>query len=85
MWKKYIILSITFAFVFQAYAQKHNDMKQAVEYLASQELGGRFPATAGDTLASEYILGELRGLKLKPIVKGKKKKGFYHNFRLASS
>ena len=80
MWKKYIILSITFAFVFQAYAQKHNDMKQAVEYLASQELGGRFPATAGDTLASEYILGELRGLKLKPIVKGKKKKGFYHNF-----
>ena len=55
-------------------------MRQAVEYLASQELGGRFPATAGDTLASEYIAGQLRQLKLKPIVKEKKNKGYYHDF-----
>jgi len=55
-------------------------MRQAVEYLASQELGGRYPATAGDTLASEYIASQLRGLKLKPVVKEKKNKGFYHNF-----
>ena len=55
-------------------------MKQAVEYLASQELGGRFPATVGDTLASEFIAGQLRSLKLKPVVKGKKKKGYYHDF-----
>ena len=55
-------------------------MRQTVEYLASQELGGRYPATAGDTLASEYIASQLRGLKLKPVVKEKKNKGFYHNF-----
>ncbi|MBO4822109.1 MAG: M20/M25/M40 family metallo-hydrolase [Prevotella sp.] len=55
-------------------------MRQAVEYLASQELGGRFPATVGDTLASEFIVGKLRSLKLKPVVKGKKKAGFFHDF-----
>ena len=61
-------------------AQRQDDMRQAVEYLASQELGGRYPATIGDTLASEFIAGKLRSLKLKPIVKEKKKKGFYHDF-----
>ena len=55
-------------------------MRQTVEYLASQELGGRFPGTAGDTLASEFIMGKLRSLKLKPIIKGKKNIGFYHDF-----
>ena len=55
-------------------------MRQTVEYLASQELGGRYPGTAGDTLASEYIVGKLRSLKLKPIVKGKKKIGYFHDF-----
>lgn len=80
MWKKCILLSLAFTLVLQAYAQKQDDMKQTVEYLASQELGGRFPATAGDTLASEYIVDKLRNLKLKPVVKGKKKKRFYHDF-----
>ncbi len=66
-------------------AEKHaglqlNDMRKTVEYLASQELGGRFPATRGDTLASDYIVGKLRGLKLKPVVKGKKKTGYFHDF-----
>ena len=55
-------------------------MRQAVEYLASQELGGRYPGTAGDTLASEFIVDKLRSLKLKPVVKEKKAKGFYHDF-----
>ena len=73
---KYIILSLALALVLQVHAQKQDDMRLAVEYLASQELGGRYPATAGDTLASEYISGKLRNLKLKPIVKGKKKIGF---------
>ena len=71
---------MAFALVVQSHAQKQNDMRLTVEYLASQALGGRFPATAGDTLASEYLVGKLRGLKLKPVVKGKKKKGFYHDF-----
>ena len=61
-------------------AQKQDDMRQTVEYLASQELGGRYPGTAGDTLASEFIVDKLRSLKLKPVVKGKKKTAFYHNF-----
>ena len=57
-----------------------DDMRQAVEYLASQELGGRYPGTAGDTLASAFITSKLRGLKLKPVLKAKKEKGFYHDF-----
>ena len=77
---KYYILFFALTLVVQAYGQKQDDMRKAVEYLASQELGGRYPATAGDTLASEYIARELRSLKLKPIVKEKKKKGFYHDF-----
>ena len=77
---KYILLSLAFALAWPTQAQKQDDMRQAVEYLASQELGGRYPGTAGDTLASDYIVGKLRSLKLKPIVKGKKKPGFYHDF-----
>ena len=61
-------------------AQRQDDMRQAVEYLASQELGGRYPGTQGDTLASEFITKQLRKLKLTPIVKGKKDKGYYHDF-----
>jgi len=80
MRKKYILLSFIFTFVLQAYAQKQDDMKQAVEYLASQQLGGRFPDTAGDTLASDFIVSKLRDLKLKPIVKGKKKTKYFHDF-----
>jgi len=80
MRKTVLFLSLAFALVLQVQAQKQDDMRRAVEYLASQELGGRFPATAGDTLASEYIASQLRSLKLKPIVKEKKNKGFYHNF-----
>lgn len=80
MRKKCILLSLAFAFVLQAHAQKQDDMRQTVEYLASQELGGRYPGTAGDTLASEFIVSQLRSLKLKPIVKAKKLKAFYQDF-----
>ena len=80
MRKSLYILSLAFALVLQAHAQKQDDMRQTVKYLASQELGGRYPGTAGDTLASEYIVEQLRSLKLKPVVKGKKKTGYYHNF-----
>jgi hypothetical protein len=74
------IFFLAFALTVQTHAQKQDDMRQAVEYLASQELGGRYPGTAGDTLASEFITKKLRKLKLKPVVKGKKDKGFYHDF-----
>ena len=78
MKKAFLILSLAFAVVLPTRAQNQDDMRRTVEYLASQELGGRYPATAGDTLASDFIAGKLRGLKLKPVVKGKKKVGYYH-------
>ena len=80
MMKRYCLLSLALALVLQASAQREDAMRQAVEYLASQELGGRYPATAGDTLASAFIAGQLRSLKLKPVVREKKLKGFYQDF-----
>ena len=80
MKNKYYLLSLAFALTLQTQAQKQDDMRQAVEYLASQELGGRYPGTVGDTLASDFITKQLRKLKLKPVLKEKKNKGFYHDF-----
>ena len=80
MRNKLLIISLAFAIILPSYAQKQNDMRMAVEYLASQQLGGRYPGSAGDTLASEYISNHLRNLKLKRVVKGKKKIGYYQNF-----
>ena len=77
---KCYLLSLTFALALQTQAQRQNDMRKAVEYLASQELGGRYPGTRGDTLASVFITKQLRKLKFNPIVKGKKDKGYYHDF-----
>lgn len=81
MKNRFFLLFLASVLVLQSQAQ--DAMKQTVEYLASQKLGGRFPATAGDTLASEYITAKLRGLKLKPIVKGKKAKGYYQDFHFS--
>ena len=39
MWKKYSFLCLALVLVMQVQAQKQDDMRQAVEYLASQELG----------------------------------------------
>ena len=80
MRNRYCLLFLALALVLQAHAQKQDEMRKAVEYLASQELQGRYPATAGDTLASAFIAGKLRSLKLKPIVREKKLKGFFHDF-----
>ena len=74
------LLFLVFTLVFQTHAQNQDDMRQTVEYLASPGLGGRFPATAGDTLASDYLAGKLRRMKLKPVVREKKLKGFYQDF-----
>ena len=75
-----IALPLCLFAVLPSSAQKQDDMRQTVEFLASQELGGRYPGTAGDTLASVFIVDKLRSLKLKPVVKGKKKKAYYHDF-----
>ncbi len=72
---KWVMFLPFYLFIFlPVSAQRQDDMRQAVEYLASQELGGRYPATIGDTLASEFIAGKLRSLKFKPVVKAKKDK-----------
>ena len=68
MKKILLFFFLVFALVLQVHAQNQHAMRQTVEYLASQELGGRFPATAGDTLASDFLAGKLRGLRLKRIV-----------------
>lgn len=80
-----LFLSLAFALVLPASAQHQDAMRQTVEYLASPELGGRFPATAGDTLASEYLSGKLRILGFRPVVRGKKNKGFYQDFTFGKS
>ena len=78
---KWVIVLPFYLFTFLPLsAQRQDAMRQAVEYLASQELCGRYPGTVGDTLASEFIVDKLRSLKLKPVVMGKKSKGFYHDF-----
>lgn len=74
------LLFLVFALACQTYAQNQDGMRQTVEYLASPELGGRLPATAGDTLASDFLAGRFRRLKLKPVVREKKIKGFYQDF-----
>ena len=63
-----MVLSFYLFILLPSCAQKQDDMRQTVEYLASQELGGRYPGTVGDTLASEFIVGKLHSLKLKPVV-----------------
>ena len=80
MKKILVIFFLINTLVAPAYAQNQHDMRQTVEYLASPELGGRLPATAGDTLASDYLAGKLRGMRLKRIVKERKNKGFYQDF-----
>ena len=58
---KWVIVLPFYLFTFSLLsAQRQDDMRQTVEYLASQELGGRYPGTAGDTLASEFIVDKLR-------------------------
>ncbi len=77
---KYVFLVLTLSLTLHVHGQKQDEMRQVVGYLASQELGGRYPATTGDTLASEYIADRLHKCKLKPIVKQKRNKGYYQDF-----
>ena len=80
MKKALLFISLVFVLALQVHAQNQHDMRKTVEYLASPELGGRFPATVGDTLASEYLVGKLHSFRLKRVVKGKRNQGFYQNF-----
>jgi hypothetical protein len=46
------------------------NLKYHVKYLSSPELGGRIPATRGDTLAAEYIVSRYSSLGLIPAFDG---------------
>ena len=80
MTQRYLLLALTLALMMPLHAQQQRNMKAAVEYLASEELGGRFPESKGDTLASAFLTDQLRSMKLKPILKEKGAKAFFHDF-----
>jgi hypothetical protein len=43
-----------------------DDVLAHIKYLASDELGGRFPGTKGDSLTDEYLINELTGYGVIP-------------------
>ncbi len=59
------------SFRFPAKSQSQNDLtgqlKKAVSYLASPELGGRLPGTPGYRLAERYIAKELEEMGIAPV------------------
>ncbi|MCF6366077.1 MAG: M20/M25/M40 family metallo-hydrolase [Bacteroidales bacterium] len=65
---KYLILSIFLSLNIIGFTQSitGKEIKKHIEYLASDELGGRKPGTKGDELAAEYIKNEFKknGLSL---------------------
>jgi aminopeptidase YwaD len=44
-----------------------DDILHHIKYLASDELAGRFPGTAGDSLAEDYVIKQFKEYKLKPL------------------
>jgi hypothetical protein len=72
--KRYVVLGIACAAALNMYAQqvkapkygKKLSSREVVEYLASDALAGRDGATRGDTLASDFILGQMKKLGLEP-------------------
>lgn len=47
-----------------------DELQQHIEFLSSDELGGRYPGTEGDRLAAEYILGQFTRSGLTPEADG---------------
>src|SRR5437667_9043002 len=44
-----------------------DDIIAHIKYLASDDLGGRFPGTKGDSLAEDYVINEFKKYNLKPM------------------
>lgn len=72
---KYFFSAIFFAFLFILSSYKYydgnyeinaNDVITHIKYLASDELGGRFPGTRGDSLAEEYAIGQFKSYGVPP-------------------
>jgi hypothetical protein len=72
-YRKYLLLFLLPFFVYFAFTPVKRDPKitkgeviEHIKYLASDELGGRFPGTKGDSLAEAYIIKQFSSFKLKP-------------------
>ncbi len=72
------IFTVVFPFSFSPVKKTQvvtvNELKQHVSYLASDKLKGRLTGSNGDSLAAEYIRGELKQCGLKPLYDN----GFQH-------
>lgn len=56
---------------------RNHNLESHVEYLSSMELGGRVPASRGDTLARNYIASHYSSLGLAPVTEG----GYFQYFQ----
>lgn len=68
--KKALLIIILFAISFSSFSQVEITEKEVynhINYLASDEMKGRFPGTPEDGLAAEYILDEFKNLGLTPL------------------
>jgi aminopeptidase YwaD len=69
----YIAVVVGFVFSSFTYTGDHDitadDVLSHIKYLASDELGGRFPGTHGDSLAEDYAVKLFKSYGLTPIAK----------------
>jgi aminopeptidase YwaD len=67
-----VVFGLFFIFIspFRPYDNKDRitaeDVIDIIKYLASDELGGRFPGTKGDTLAEEYLINSFKSNNIAP-------------------
>lgn len=88
--KKYFFILLFPLFIYMVFAPvepvKKNpkitasEVLDHIKYLASDELGGRFPGTKGDSLTEDYIIARFSSYKLKPAGED----GYKQNFNFVS-
>lgn len=66
----FVLISLTSIFSFKLYDDKDkitsSDVINIIQYLASDDLGGRFPGTKGDSLAENYLANAFTSYGLMP-------------------
>lgn len=65
-----LILSFQFSIINTVSAQDTNYVRQTLRTLTSEKLKGRGYSFRGDSIAAEYIRGELKRLNVNPLVEG---------------
>jgi aminopeptidase YwaD len=80
----YIAVVLGFVFSSYTYTGGHDitadDVLSHIKYLASDELGGRFPGTHGDSLAEEYAVKLFKSYGLTPIAED----GYREHFKFVT-